>query len=134
MSVSFCTHSTLQADSLKEWVEGSGVKGAIASLNVKTSDNQEEIAKLLNWQHYSGSGGWYVKSIDLSTGQDRDFGQFKPKIPLSFPNLEKPFKYISFPKGDDVEVILLLPDMDTWQAIANRYQVPIEPSDIKRID
>ncbi|VEP12099.1 hypothetical protein H1P_1330018 [Hyella patelloides LEGE 07179] len=116
---------------LKEWVTGSGVKGAIASRNVKTCESQSQIASLLNWQHYSGSGGWYVRSIDLMTGQYRNFGQFKPKIPLHFPNQEKAFKYISFPKGDDVEVILLLPDMDTWEAIADKYQVPITPEDIK---
>ena len=131
MSVSTCTSSSLQADSIKEWAGGSGVSKEIASLNVKTSDNQEEIAKLLNWQHYSGTGGWYVKSIDLQTGGYRDFGQFTPLIPLTFPNQEKPFKYISFPKGDGTEIILLLPDMATWQAIADKYQVPILPEDIK---
>ena len=114
-----------------EWVEGSGVARAIAELNLHTIENQKEIASLLNWKHYSGSGGWYVRSIDLHSGQYRNFGQFKPEVPLKFPNQEKAQKYLSFPKGDGTEVILLLPSMDTWGAIADKYQVPIEPSDIK---
>ena len=101
-----------------EWVEGSGVSKAIATLNLHTIENPKEIASLLNWKHYKGSGGWYVRSIDLHSGQYSNFGQFKPEIPLLFPNQEKAQKYISFPKGEGVEVILLLPDMATWRAIA----------------
>ena len=60
----------------------------------------------------------------------RRSGQFKPNEAIQFPNSSKAQKYISFPKGDGTEVILLLPDMDTWEAIAEKYQVPIAPSDI----
>jgi predicted P-loop ATPase len=115
----------------KEWISGSGVSSEITSLNLKEIANNKEIASLLNWKHYSGSGGWYVRSIDLVTGQHSSFGQFKPEIPLSFPNQEKAQKYISFPKGEGVEIILMLPDMETWSEIADKYQVPITPSDIK---
>ena len=113
-----------------EWCDGSGVSSAIASLNLHTIENQKEIATLLNWKHYSGTGGWYVRSIDLHSGQYSSFGQFKPEVALSFPNQEKAQKYISFPKGDGVEVILLLPDMDKWREIADKYRVPITPEDI----
>ena len=119
-----------------EWCDGSGVAPAIATLNLHTIEKPKEIASLLNWKHYSGTGGWYVRSIDLHSGQHSSFGQFKPYVALSFPpirgqaNQEKAQRYISFPKGDGVEVILLLPSMDTWQAIADKYQVPITPSDI----
>jgi predicted P-loop ATPase len=114
----------------KEWRSGSGVSGEIVNLNLQSIKEPKEIASLLNWKHYSGSGGWYVKSIDLVTGQHSCFGQFKPDIALTFPNQEKAQKYISFPKGEGVEIILLLPDMETWFEIADRYQVPITPSDI----
>ena len=114
-----------------EWCDGSGVSSEIATLNIHTIENQKEIASLLNWKHYSGTGGWYVRSIDLHSGQYSSFGQFKPNTPLSFPNQEKVQKYISFPKGDGVEVILLLPSMDKWKEIADKYRVPILPEDIK---
>ena len=120
-----------------EWCDGSGVSMAIATLNLHTIEKPQEIAKLLNWKHYSGSGGWYVRSIDLHSGQYSSFGQFKPEQPLLFPpirgqaNQEKAQKYISFPKGEGVEVILLLPTMERWEAIADKYRVPITPEDIK---
>ena len=120
-----------------EWVEGSGVAPAIAELNLNTIEKPQDIASLLNWKHYSGTGGWYVRSIDLHSGQYSSFGQFKPEEALFFPpirgqaNQKKAQRYISFPKGDGVEVILLLPSMETWRAIADKYQVPITPSDIK---
>ncbi|MDJ0577124.1 MAG: DUF3854 domain-containing protein, partial [Xenococcaceae cyanobacterium MO_234.B1] len=60
----------------------------------------------------------------------RKYGQFKPWEALKFPNLEKPQKYLTFPKGDGTEVILLIPDRSAWEKIADRYQVPIEPEDI----
>ncbi len=115
---------------IQEWVEGSVVSEAIALLNLQTLEDPKEIAKLLNWSHYYGSPGWAVRSIDLETGQYRKFGQFKPWEALKFPNLEKPQKYLTFPKGDGTEVILLIPDRSAWQKIADRYQVPIEPEDI----
>ncbi len=115
---------------IQEWVEGSVVSEAIAELNLQTLEDPKEIAKLLNWSHYYGSPGWAVRSIDLETGQYRKFGQFKPWEALKFPNLEKPQKYLTFPKGDGTEVILLIPDMEAWEKIADRYQVPIEPEDI----
>ncbi len=122
--------STAQANHLKEWVEESVISEAIAELNLRSLENKEQIAELLNWQNYIGSPGWCVRSIDLETGQYRNFGQFKPDVALQFPNQAKPQKYLSFPKGSDVEIILLLPDLDTWQRIADKYQVPIEPQDL----
>ena len=85
---------------------------------------------LSDWNYYGGTAGWYVQSIDLLTGQLRRFGQFKPNIALTFPNSAKPLKYLTFPKGGDTEVILLLPDYETWSNIADRYGVPIEPEDL----
>ncbi len=115
---------------IQEWVEGSVVSKAIADLNIVSLSDPKEIAKLLNWSHYYGSPGWAVRGIDLETGQYRRYGQFKPDIPIKFPNLEKPQRYLTFPKGDGTEVMLLIPDMETWQKIADKYQVPITEDDI----
>ncbi len=114
----------------QEWIIGSGVSQAITQLNQFSISDSEEIASLINWNYYGGSAGWYVRSIDLLTGQFRRFGQFKPDVALTFPNNAKPLKYLTFPKGDGTEVILLLPDFETWSKIADRYGVPIEPEDI----
>jgi predicted P-loop ATPase len=116
----------------KEWREGSGVSKSITELNLKSISHEQEIAKLLNWNAYLGTPGWYVNSVELQTGNLRRFGQFKPDEAIHFPNQAKAQKYISFPKGDGTEVILLLPDMATWYEIAERYQVPIAPSDIAK--
>ncbi|MGK7937099.1 MAG: hypothetical protein AB4206_15105, partial [Xenococcaceae cyanobacterium] len=91
----------------QEWIIGSGVSEAITQLNQFSISDQQEIASLINWNYYGGSAGWYVRSIDLLTGQFRRFGQFKPDIALTFPNNAKPLKYLTFPKGDGTEVILL---------------------------
>ncbi len=128
--MSNCPPIAAKKKDIQEWVEGSVVSEAIAELNLQTLEDPKEIAKLLNWSHYYGSPGWCVRSIDLETGQYRKFGQFKPWEALKFPNLEKPQKYLTFPKGDGTEVILLIPDRSAWQKIADRYQVPIEPEDI----
>ncbi len=114
----------------QEWTKGSGIGDAITKLNLNSIFDKEEIAKLNNWSYYGGSSGWFVQSIDLLTGQLRPFGQFKPDEALTFPNSAKPLKYLTFPKGDGTEIILLIPDMATWEKIADRYQVPIEASDI----
>ncbi len=114
----------------QEWTKDSGISQAITQLNLNSISDREKIAVLNNWSYYGGSAGWFVQSIDLLTGQLRPFGQFKPDIALTFPNSAKPQKYLSFPKGDGTEVILLIPDMATWEKIADRYQVPIEASDI----
>ncbi len=121
--------STTKAD-IQEWTEGSLVSEAIAKLNLQSLNDPKEIAKLLNWSHYYGTPGWAVRSVDLETGQLRRFGQFKPYEALKFPNLEKSQKYLTFPKGDGTEVMLLIPDMEAWEKISERYQVPITPEDI----
>ena len=113
-----------------EWTCGSGISESITKLNLHSTAQSKEIAELLNWGAYHGSGGWYVHSVDLETGNLRRSGQFKPNEAIQFPNQSKAQKYISFPSGDGTEVILLLPDINTWEAIAERYSCPIAPEDI----
>ena len=115
----------IEESHLTEWISGSGVTESITRLNLRSILDPKEIAQLLKWGAYQGTPGWYVMSVDLETGQLRRTGQFKPNTAIQFPNAKKACKYICFPKGDGIEVILLLPDLDTWQAIAERYGVPI---------
>ena len=115
---------------LGEWIEGSGVSKAIAELNLSSISEKKGIANLLNWSSYSGSPGWYVRGVDLETGQLSRFGQFKPNEPIIFPDRDKAVKYFTFPKGAENEVILMVPDFSAWKKISKRYNVPIEPSDI----
>ncbi len=115
---------------LSEWTQSSGVSEALAQLNPHSILSRTEIAQLLNWNYYGHTPGWYVRSVDLETGQFRQFGQFKPNEALQFPDSEKPQKYLTFPKGAAAEVILLRVDLETWQKVADRYNVPIEPDDI----
>ena len=129
MNLVAAPHS-LQLQHLSEWISGSGVTESITRLNVRSILDSKEIAQLLNWGAYQGTPGWYVMSVDPQTGQLRRFGQFKPNEGILFPNAKKPFKYITFPKGDGIEIILLLPDRTSWEAIAERYGVPIVPEDI----
>ena len=115
---------------LTEWISESGVRETIALMNLRSLSDPRQIAHLLNWSAYKGTPGWYVMSVDLKTGQLRRFGQFKPNEAIQFPNSDKAQKYLAFPKGDGTEIILLLPDLDTWKKIAEKYFCPIAPEDI----
>ena len=130
MNIVAAAPRVIESTHLTEWTLGSGISEEIALLNLRSISDPKEIAELLNWGAYQGSGGWYVNSVDPLTGQLRRFGQFKPDRAIQFPNAESACKYISFPKGEGIEVILLLPDMDTWSKIAERYSVAIAPEDI----
>ena len=113
-----------------EWVKESGISEAIAQLNLNSIDNSVEIAKLLNWQKYLGTGGWYVTSCDPLTGKRGSFGQFKPDKPIQFPDSDKPQKYFSFPKDAESRAICLVLTLNDWVKISDRVGVPINNEDI----
>ena len=113
-----------------EWVKKSGIHEAIARLNLKSIDNPVEIARLLNWQKYFGTDGWYVLSCDPHTGKIGSSGQFKPNEPIVFPNQEKEQKYFSFPKDGESSAIFLLLALSNWIKISERVGVPIANEDI----
>jgi predicted P-loop ATPase len=116
----------------KEWTKDSGVSETIAGLNPKSIESSVEIAKLLNWEKYHGSPGWYFRSCDPMTGRLTNKGQFKPDIPIQFPDSDKPQKYFSFPKGSESEIICLVLALDDWIKISERVGVPIADEDIDR--
>ncbi|MBD2152614.1 DUF3854 domain-containing protein [Pseudanabaena sp. FACHB-1277] len=107
-----------------EWVQGSGVAPAIAELNISSVDDPAKIAEFLGWKGYQGSGGWICKGIDFKSGKKQPHGQFKPDIPIIFPDQGKPAKYLSckdiVTKESLHDAILLeMPDRDYWETVAN---------------
>ena len=101
-----------------EWVEKSGVSPEIAKLNIQSIDDSAKIAEFLGWKGYQGSGGWITRGIDIRSGKDHAYGQFKPDTPVTFPDREKPAKYLSSKNGYDA-ILLEMPDSDYWQVAIN---------------
>lgn len=127
---SISTATQLAPAHLDEWVTQSGIDQEIVQLNLKSIDNLVEIAKLLNWQKYFGTAGWYVLSCDPLTGKRTDIGQFKPEQPIQFPNCDKPQKYFSFPKDGESSALYLVAALSNWVKISQRVGVPIADEDI----
>ena len=80
-----------------------------------TKDVQELFKK---YQHLD-AGGWWVSSLDLSTGKERPWGQFKPDEPRPGEK-GKPIKY-EVPPATPTEVIALEIPEDLQYKIATRY-------------
>ncbi|MBD1921969.1 DUF3854 domain-containing protein [Microcoleus sp. FACHB-831] len=115
-----------------EWIIDSAVSPSITNANLRFGSNSQQIARILNWNWYNHTPGWYVYSCDPVTGKRTKKGQFKPDSPLpSMSEGEKPMKYITFPKGDTASAIFLkLGTLEDWIAISDRVGVPIENEDI----
>lgn len=118
----------IQPEHRREWVEGSGIAEEITKLNLRSIAGEKEIATLLNWKAYTGSPGWYVLSVDPLTGMYDNRGQFKPDIPIDFEKGDNPQKYITLPKGAKSSPIFPVIDVQTWEAIAKKYDLPFEDS------
>jgi hypothetical protein len=133
---------------LKEWVEGSGVDEAIVQLNVESINERTPYERLLynwesgkvhpdaiwreinrrfgdNWLH----GGWWCSGVDVLTGEDANWGCFKPNKPRidkskGFnPNKPKPIKY-EHPVKTPTEILALRVPRYIWEKISSRYNVP----------
>ncbi|PSF30606.1 hypothetical protein C7H19_23590 [Aphanothece hegewaldii CCALA 016] len=114
--------------SISEWVVESEIASSLTSKWLTEIEDPKQIATLLNWKSYKHTGGWYVRSLDPTTGQYTNHGQFKPSSPLLLD--EKPQKYLSFPKGKGTEPIFAPMTLDLWRAIASHHNILIENSDI----
>lgn len=64
------------------------------------------------------------------TGRLTNKGQFKPDLPIQFPDSDKPQKYLSFPKGSESEIICLILALNDWKRVSDRFGVPIADEDI----
>jgi putative DNA primase/helicase len=109
---------------LDEWVSGSGVTEAIATLNLEALSDNKEIARRLGWKAYHHTPGWWVSGIDPVTGLHQPFGQFKPDTPIQFPDTDKPAKYLT-PKIPYDAICLNVGDENYWQAILDDPSIPI---------
>jgi phage/plasmid-associated DNA primase len=127
-------NSKSQQERVSEWLEGSAVSEAITAVNLKHIEDNLLIARLLGWNWYSGSPGWYVCSCDPITGSRTNQGQFKPDIPISLSEEKDPQKYITFPKGgkgdNRLAAVYLVLTLDDWLNISERVGIPVENSDI----
>ncbi|MEL6499862.1 MAG: plasmid replication protein, CyRepA1 family [Cyanobacteria bacterium J06623_1] len=144
----------LKEQHLQEWLD-SAVDPELARLNVESLSGFEPYEKLLyalpdserrndgrlrdRWlKRYSQveQGGWWVSGVDVLTGEESLWGQFKPDIPKTStkekgfgrPAKVKTIKYEAPPKAS-TEIIALKVTLPIWEAIASRYDVPL-PEDI----
>jgi hypothetical protein len=139
---------------LAEWIN-STVSPDLIKLNVKSLRGYEPLNYLLyalpdsdrrndgrlrdKWlRRYSHceQGGWWVSGIDVLTGEESQWGQFKPNIPYRYQETYKGFarrfeqsqnKLIKYepPKGVPTEIFALAVPLHLWKAIALRYDVPL---------
>jgi putative DNA primase/helicase len=119
------TSAVTDSKHLKDWQDGSGVSEEITRLNVVSFSDSQEIAKHLGWKAYRHTPGWWVSGIDPKTGERRQWGQFKPDVPLELPDEDKPAKYLT-PKHLPYEAILLeTGEPGYWQRITADPSEPI---------
>jgi Domain of unknown function (DUF3854) len=140
-----------------EWVTDSAVDPYLTSLNVVSLSNFEPYERLLyalsdsdrrndgrlrdKWlKRYAHTehGGWWCSGIDVLTGEDADWGQFKPDIPYHYQKQCKGFdpssnaknKIIKYeaPPQVPTEIIALCPTWAIGFKIARRYNLEQEYS------
>lgn len=91
--------------------------------------------KYLKRYAHTEFGGWWCSGIDILTGEDSEWGQFKPDYPYQY--REKPKGFDPLAKGKlktikyeaplkvPTEAIFLKVPLHIWQKIAARYQVAL---------
>ena len=145
--------SNLKPEHLQEWLD-SAVDPDLVKLNVKSLSGFEPYEYLLyglpdserrndgrlrdKWlkrYHHVEHGGWRVSGVDVLTGDDADWGQFKPDRPYHYIEQPKGFgpasksknktlKYEAPPKVP-TEIFALKVTLPIWKAIAKRYDVEL---------
>ena len=137
----------------QEWVN-SAVEPDIVNLNVISLSQFEPYDRLLyalpdkerrndgrirdKWlRRYAHveHGGWWCNGVDVLTGEDAIWGQFKPDLPYHYKEQSKGFgstsqaknKIIKYepPKNVPTEIFALSVPLHFWKAIALRYDVPL---------
>ena len=121
-------NKTISHKSEEEWISGSAIALALTEKWLCEIEDPDAIAVLLNWNYYCHSGGWFVKSVNPTTGKYAKHGQFKPSSPLEIEG--KTQKYISFPKGKGTQPIFAPMTLDLWINISERHGVAIANEDI----
>ena len=143
----------LKPEHLQEWRD-SAVDPDLVKLNVKSLSRFEPYEylfyglpdserrndgrlrdKWLKRYHHVEHGGWRVSSVDVLTGDDADWGQFKADRPYHYIEQPKGFgpasktktkiiKYEAPPKVP-TEIFALKVTLPIWKAIAKRYGVEL---------
>ncbi|BAZ47133.1 hypothetical protein NIES4102_41790 (plasmid) [Chondrocystis sp. NIES-4102] len=135
----------------QEW-EKSGVSKDLINLNIKSCRGYQAHERLLynlnsgdrrnggrvrdsilNRYSHCENGGWWVSGIDVLTGENSIWGQYKPDIPYSYTKKsyssfelanKKIIKYEA-PKNVPTEVIALAVPLYLWKAIGLKYNVAL---------
>ena len=87
-------------------------------------------SQILKRYEHTEKGGWWCSGIDLLTGEEDIWGCFKPTYPRISRDKGKPIKYEHPPKASAGLFALRVP-LHLWQKIAARYELEIDPSEIK---
>ncbi|MBD2458484.1 DUF3854 domain-containing protein [Nostoc sp. FACHB-87] len=120
------TYRHLNPKHLHEWVNDSGVSEDITRLNVKSLNNQQEIAEHLGWKKYTYLPGWWCSGINPRNGLPMGMmhGQFKPNKPIKFPKSDKPAKYLSSKAQYDA-ICLNTGNPRYWSDIIQDNSIPV---------
>ncbi|MEG4320179.1 MULTISPECIES: DUF3987 domain-containing protein [unclassified Microcoleus] len=102
---------------LTEWVEGSAVSEAIASLNIE-SLTVKELNERIRPGEPIKTGGWWCRGVQWKTGERAGnwYGQGKPDKPHQ-PEGSKPRKYLTASGMEPDAIFLAMPDKDYWSKV-----------------
>jgi putative DNA primase/helicase len=102
---------------LTEWVEGSAVSEAIASLNIE-SLTVTELNERIRPKEPIKTGGWWCRGVLWKTGERAGnwYGQGKPDKPHQ-PEGSKPRKYLTGSGMEPDAIFLAMPDKDYWAKV-----------------
>lgn len=91
--------------------------------------------KWLNRYAHCEHGGYWINSVDVLTGKDTQWGQFKPDRPYQYQEKPRGFgssskaknKFIKYeaPPKIPTEIFALKVTLSIWKTIAKRYDVPL---------
>jgi putative DNA primase/helicase len=109
---------------LTEWVEGSAVSEAIASLNIE-SLTVKEFNERIRPKEPIKTGGWWCRGVLWKTGERAGnwYGQGKPDKPHQ-PEGSKPRKYLTGSGREPDAIFLAMPDKDYWAKVHADKSIP----------
>ncbi|MEG4508474.1 DUF3854 domain-containing protein [Microcoleus sp. F6_B4] len=109
---------------LAEWVEGSAVSEAIASLNIE-SLTAKELNERIRPKEPIKTGGWWCRGVQWKTGERASnwYGQGKPDKPHQ-PEGSKPRKYLTGTGMEPDAIFLAMPDREYWAKVHADKSIP----------
>ena len=137
----FPVREDFEASHWQEWSE-SAIDSEIAAFNFKSlsgnaafdyllysdkisrrNDGRLRDGDMRRYAHLS-NGGWWCSGINIITGEDSDWGCFKPNTPRIDEGNSKAIKYEHPPKVD-TEIFALRIPARIWELISRRYDVAL---------